>query len=121
MRILTCVLLLLSCSAMAQDEEHPLGIMGASEVLCSAYLRLPPESTEREKLNYWVNGRIVAIIPARVQPFLRAQSWARFEEDLTAMCERWGGEDLFIASALLANEYKIEADNDPKYQRKVSE
>jgi len=34
MRILTCVLLLFSCDAMAQDEEHPLGIMGVSEVLC---------------------------------------------------------------------------------------
>ena len=43
-------------------------------------------------MDYWVKGRIVAIIPARVQPFLRAQSWARFEEDLTAMCERWGSE-----------------------------
>lgn len=121
MRILTFVLLLFSCSTMAQDEDHSLGIMGASDVLCSAYLRFPPGTAEREQLDYWVNGRIVAIVPARVQPFLRAQSWTRFQKDLTAMCERWGGEDLFIASALLANEYKMEADRDPRYRPQESE
>lgn len=110
-RLSILIILIVVISAAAMAEVRPTDLMGPSDISCSDYLGLSPDSQERQKLNHYVSGRIVAIVPASVQPFLRKQPWSRLESDLTAFCQKYGGEDLFIASAMLAHEYRCEVEN----------
>ena len=107
--IFTMILVILSASVSA--DASPPDLMGPSDTSCSAYLGTEPKSQKRREFNHWVSGRIVAIIPASAQSFLRKQPWARLESDLVAFCQELGGEDLFIASAMLAHKYRCEAEN----------
>ena len=91
-------------------------VIGASDIACREFLATPPGSTDRTKMIYWVSGRIVAIVPAPVQPFLRKLHWSRLESDLVDFCTTNPEEDLFSASALIAYGYKTEAERDPKYR-----
>jgi len=94
---------LLPASVGASDA--PMHLMSAADTTCSAYLSLPP-GDEREKLEYWVAGRIVAIVPATFQPALAGIPFRRMQRDLRTFCQGAGFASLFQASAVLASDYQ---------------
>jgi hypothetical protein len=101
--LLLCLIPIEACSQASHSS-----IMGASATACESYLRL--HVSEREPLAAWVSGRIVAIVPAPAQPFLRSQPWERLLDDLSQSCAANPSEDLFTISALLAHDYHLEAE-----------
>ena len=110
-RFIAAVSVLFSVSAHSTDTDD-LSVMGFASISCESYLSHAPDSQGRKEYTAWVSGRIAAIVPAPVQPFLRALPFARLESDLTLACEVNPGEGLFTVSALLANDYRVQAERD---------
>ena len=100
----------------AASESASTSLMGSAAVSCETLLGTPEGSAMRRAHTAWVSGRIVAIVPAPVQPFLEAQSFSRIEADLDAACTANPSENLFTVSALLAHDYRVEAEQDPRFR-----
>ncbi|MCA9233292.1 MAG: hypothetical protein KDA57_21790 [Planctomycetales bacterium] len=114
-KFLALLVVLAPLTATASGGVSP-SVMGSAAISCEALLGLAKESAARREHTAWVSGRIVAIVPAPVQPFLEAQSFSRIEADLDAACTANPSENLFTVSALLAHDYRVEAEQDPRFR-----
>ncbi len=86
-------------------SDVPMHLMSTANITCSTYLSLPP-GDETEKIEYWVAGRIVAIVPATFQSSLARIPFRQMQQDLRTFCQGAELATLFEASAVLAFNYQ---------------